>query len=128
MKIKEIITEHAPGGNIRKNHEHAHQGVWKMRDVGGYDRVYHLNRIMMAAGMADGENTGIVAGIDSASWIEKYNTAYPYTDEEHNKLKAAIKTIPSDAMHVSKDSRSVETGVINKISPVAKIKKNKYGV
>ena len=72
MRINDILGESKPAGKIRKSHKTVSQGAIKMRDTGGYDRTYHLNRIMMAAGMADGKSTKPV-DMDSASWYEKYN-------------------------------------------------------
>lgn len=118
MRAKEFINEAAPEGEMRKGQETAHQGVWKMRDVGGYDRTYHLNRIMMAAAMSDGQSDAPV-DMDSSSWMEKYNTAYPYTEQEHNMMKSAMKTIPTDGEHISTNHKSKELDGIHKVSPVA---------
>lgn len=118
MRAKEFINETAPEGSMRNGHEYAHQGVWKMRDKGGYDRTYHLNRIMMAAAMSDGQSDAPV-DMDSTSWIEKYNTAYPYTEQEHNMIKSAMNTIPSEGAEVSKHHKSEELHGVNKVSPVA---------
>lgn len=117
MRAKEFINEEHTGA-MRKSAEKAHQGVWKMRDVGGYDRTYHLSRIMMAAAMSDGSSDAPV-DIDSASWIEKYNTAYPYTEQEHNMMKSAMNTIPTDGQHVSTNHKSQELDSIQKVSPVS---------
>jgi hypothetical protein len=126
MKIRELLSEASPMGKIRKDHEESHQGIWKMRDVGGYDRTYHLNRIMMAAAMSDGTMDTI--DMDSASWMEKYNTAYPYTELENEMIKAAVGTIPTDGAQVLKYGKSKEAPGANTVSPVAKRKPNKYGV
>ena len=55
MRINDILGESKPAGKIRKSHKTVSQGAIKMRDTGGYDRTYHLNRIMMAEGMDDGK-------------------------------------------------------------------------
>ena len=34
--------------------------------------------------------------MDPASWIEKYNTGHPYTQEEYNMLKGALRTVGSE--------------------------------
>jgi hypothetical protein len=126
MRARDFVQE----GKVTKRHpEHdsVSQGVHRSRDVGGYDRVYHMNRIMMAMAMADGKSTN---GVDSPAetWAEKYNTHHPYTKEEHNMVQAAFKTVPSDQQEVSKFSKSAEPEDTHKISPVAKRKTNKYGV
>lgn len=98
-----------------------------MRDIGGYDRIYHLNRVMMAAGMSNGKNAKTVK-MDGNSWAEKYNTAHPYTDEENNKMKSALKTVGSDVKSVVSDRRSMELPSTNVKSSTATIKRNQYGV
>ena len=108
-------------------HDAASHGASRLRDVGGYDRVYHMNRIMMAAAMADGQSTKAVDS-PSETWFEKYNTAHPYTKEEDNMIRAAMKTVPTDGSHVSKFGKSTEPVDTQKISPIAKPKRNKYGV
>jgi ribonuclease BN (tRNA processing enzyme) len=129
MKIIEIIVEHGstPAGTLHPDH-HAGMGrVAKSRDVGGYDRVYHQNRLMMATALADGHSTKAV-DMPEASWVEKYNTHHPYTEEENNMIKAAMKTIPTDHKVISNDAKSREAKEVNRTSPVPVKKKNKYGV
>ncbi|CAB4125967.1 hypothetical protein UFOVP181_271 [uncultured Caudovirales phage] len=113
-------------GKMRKRDQHAQRGIIKMRDVGGYDRVYHLNRIMMAAGMSDGTTNSI--DMDPASWVEKFNSGHPFTEEEYNMLKSAMKVVPTDGTIIQKWSKSQELPHTNTTSPTAKPKKNKYGV
>jgi hypothetical protein len=133
MRAREFTRQHlaelstAPGGKMHKHHDDASQGHMLMRDVGGYDRVYHLNRIMMAAAMADGKSKKPVDMPDS-SWVEKYNVALPYTDAEHLMMFQALATIPSDAQELSKRGKSKEPDDTYKVSPVNKPKKNKYGI
>jgi len=117
MRINDILGESKPAGKIRKSHKTVSQGAIKMRDTGGYDRTYHLNRIMMAAGMADGKSTKPV-DMDSASWYEKYNTAQPYTDEEYKMIQSAMKTIPTDGKIADKRHKSKEPDYVHKTSPV----------
>ena len=117
MRINDILGESKPAGKIRKSHKTVSQGAIKMRDTGGYDRTYHLNRIMMAAGMADGKSTKPV-DMDSASWYEKYNTAQPYTDEEYKMIQSAMKTVPTDGKIADKRHKSKEPDYVHKTSPV----------
>ena len=107
MRAKEFITETTPDGKMHDHHAGASNGITRIRDVGGYDRVYHMNRLWMAMAMADGKSKKPV-DMDSASWVEKYNTVHPYTEEEHMMLQQAIATIPSDSKVVVKFSPSVE--------------------
>jgi hypothetical protein len=123
--LSELSTR--PGGELHSQHDDASQGHFLMRDVGGYDRTYHLNRIMMAAAMADGASKKKV-DMDHSSWVEKYNVAVPYTDAEHLMIFQALATIPSDAEELGKRGKSKEPDDTNKTSPVAKPKRNQYGI
>jgi hypothetical protein len=122
MRAKEFINE--AEGKIHPDFAKATQGVTRMRDVGGYDRTYHLNRIWMAAAMADGKS-GKAVDIDTASWSEKYNVAIPYTDAEHLMVMAAMATIPTDGQELQKRSKSVEPDDTYTISPVNNWNKKK---
>lgn len=138
MKINEIITEdidaeeqskpETPEKDMLPMHDAAHPNeVIRARDVGGYDRVYHMNRLMMAMAKADGRSKNAV---DSAAetWFEKYNTVHPYTKEENIMVHAAMKTVPTDGQVVSYDNKSREADDTNKTSIVAPHKKNRYGI
>ena len=81
----------------------------------------------MAAAMADGKSTKPV-DMDASSWVEKYNTTHPYTEEEHRMIHAAMATIPTDHKPVSKNHKSKEPDHVHKVSPVPAKKKNQYGV
>jgi hypothetical protein len=124
MRAKEFISEGTPGGKMHPQHVDVGQGVTRMRDVGGYDRTYHLNRIWMATAMADGKSVKPV-DMDSSSWIEKYNVAVPYTDEEHLMVLAAMATIPTDGKELAKRSKSKEPSDTNSVSPIANWMKSK---
>lgn len=124
MKINEIIAEGRDGK--RPDHTDADTGEWKFRDLGGYDRAYNLNRVMMAAAMADG--TGKPIDMDQSSWVDKFNLARPYTETEHEMMKQAFKTVDSDFEHSEPDHKSKELNDTYKKSPIAKRKKNQYGV
>jgi hypothetical protein len=115
MKINEIIVEGKFGD--RPNHaRNSDTGEWVFRD-NGTDRVYNLNRIMMASAMHDGSSDHAVE-MDEASWVEKNNMARPYTEAEHNMMKGAFKTVKSDYHHTSQDHRSREEDDTHKTSPV----------
>jgi hypothetical protein len=125
MKIREIISESKegdmPGAAIPPN-----KGEWRFKGADGADRIYNLNRVMMAAAMSDG--SGDAVDVDQASWVRTYNIARPYSEEEHNMMKAAFKSIDSKYEETESDHRSLEMGDTNKQSIVAPRKKNKYGV
>lgn len=117
MKINEIIIE-SKKGKLDVHHSAAHHSSWKFRDVGGYDRVYHLNRVMMAAAAADGISTRAIPDFEQESWIEKYNTAFPYTEADNNMIASALNTVDSEFDNVSKFEQSHEPPYIYNKSPV----------
>ena len=131
MRAQEFITETNNGAGytteLHTDHDAVAKGVSRSRDVGGYDRVYHMNRLMMAMAMADGKSTGPVKSAKD-TWFEKYNTMHPMTKEEDNMIKAAMATVPTDGKHVSDFAKSEEAKGGNTLSTVAKPKKNKYGI
>ena len=115
MRAHEFLTE--AEGKIHKDAEQATRGVYKVRDVGGYDRIYHMNRLWMAMAMADGKSQDAVE-MDAASFAEKYNTVHPYTEEEYNMFVSATKTVPTDSKKIVPYSKSQEPEDTNKKSLV----------
>lgn len=107
MRAHEFLNEGKGEGKIHKDHAQANMGMFRARDVGGYDRVYHMNRLWMAMAMADGKSQDAVE-MDAASFAEKYNTIHPFTEEEYNMFVAATKTIPTDKKTIVPYSKSKE--------------------
>lgn len=119
MRAYEFLTE--GDGKLAKDHAQANIGMFRARDVGGYDRVYHMNRLWMAMAMADGKSQDAVE-MDAASFAEKYNTVHPYTEEEYNMFISATKTIPTDSKEIVPYSKSLEPEDTNKTSLVKPFK------
>jgi hypothetical protein len=115
MKIFEVISEGRDGKPLPT--DTANHGEWKFRDVGGYDRTYHLAQIMKAAGMADGSSHKPV-NMAQSSWVEKFNLARPYTEQEHNMMRQAFATVDSEYSHSIPDHKSREEDTVHKVSPV----------
>ncbi len=132
MKIKDIIiNEDKPShkvGKISQRYQQATVGLNKFRDKQFADRVYELNRVMMAVAGADGVNP-LSPEIDAESWAGRNNIAAPYTEEEQAMLKQAFGAVGSHYEDLNDgDNRSQELKSTYKDSPVAKPKRNKYGV
>ena len=124
MRAKEFIQEATAIGKMPKDLLDKSQGSIRMRDTGGYDRIYHMNRIGMAVAMADGSSKKPV-NMDSASFVEKFNVAFPYTDTEELMMYQAMATIPTDGAELAKRSKSQESSDTNITSPVADWNKKK---
>lgn len=117
MRASEFINESSEG-KVSKRAAQATKGMHKVRDAGGYDRTYHLNRLAMAMASADGKDKKPV-DMDSSSWVEKFNTVHPYTEAEHNMLHQAMNTIPTEHQAVVPFGKSMELDSTNKVSPIA---------
>lgn len=115
MRASEFITEDAVG-KVGHRRQQATVGLNKFKDDKFADRVYELNRVMMAVAATDGT---FVPDIDQESWAGRYNIATPYTEQEQEMLEKAFKAIGSDyedLNHGDYQSREVES--TNKTSPI----------
>ena len=88
MRANEFISE-AKVGKISKRQQQATRGLNIFsKKIDSYDRLYDLNRLMMAVASSDGVNPIVM---DAESWVGKHNTTHPYTKEEQAMLKLAYK-------------------------------------
>jgi hypothetical protein len=119
MRAQEFIAEDAVG-KISKRNQNATVGLNKFRDKQFADRVYELNRIMMAVASTDGT---FVPDLDSESWAGRNNIAAPYTPEEQNMLKKAYQAVGSHHEDLNQgDLNSQEHPAVNTTSPVQAFK------
>ena len=115
MRAQEFVTEDKVG-KISRRLDTATVGLHKFRDMQFADRVYELNRIMMAVASTDGT---FVPELDGESWAGRNNIAAPYTPEEQDMLKMAYKAIGSHHEDLNHgDLRSQEHPAVNTTSPV----------
>jgi hypothetical protein len=68
------------------------------------------------------------AGTEADNWIGGDPLISSYTEEEYEMVKAAAKQVGAGKLQNWSGDRSKEIADVNKISTVAKIKKNKYGI
>ena len=88
MRANEFISE-AKVGKISNRQQYATRGLNIFsKKIDSYDRIYDLNRLMMAVASSDGVNPIVM---DAESWVGKHNTTHPYTKEEQDMLKLAYK-------------------------------------
>jgi hypothetical protein len=88
MRATEFVFENKKG-KISKRQQHATRGLNVFsKKIDSYDRLYDLNRLMMAVASSDGINP---IEMNAESWVGKHNTAHPYTKEEQDMLKLAYK-------------------------------------
>ena len=72
MRASEFLIEKRVG-KIGNRRQAGTRGLTKFRDVGGYDRTYELNRVMMAVACADG--TGATLELDE--FVDTYRELKP---------------------------------------------------
>ena len=115
MRAQEFVTEDKVG-KISKRNQNATVGLNKFRDKQFADRVYELNRIMMAVASTDGT---FVPDLDSESWAGRNNIAAPYTPEEQAMLKKAYQAVGSHHEDLNHgDLNSQEHPAVNTTSPM----------
>jgi len=124
MRAKEFLSEQT--GKPHEHHDAVHQGFSRQRDPGGYYPSYHQYRTGMAMAMADGSNKKL--DVDHESWMGPFWTFHPYTDKEHDMVQQVKRVIPTEYDQVKPRTPSREPHDTHHTSPVAKHKKNKYGI
>ncbi len=125
MRAKEFISE-VRQAKMTKRQNKSTTGVHLFGDSERANSDYTMFRLGMALAMSNGVDP---IDIDPKSWIGKKKAAFPYTDVEAAMLKQSYKAVGANYDDVNHgDMRSQELDTINKVSPVSKPKKNKYGV
>jgi hypothetical protein len=115
MRAREFISEQKVG-DISTRQRFATVGLNKFRDGQFADRIYELNRVMMAVAQTDGE---ITPEIDGESWSGRNNIAAPYTEVEQKMLEKAYKAVGSKHIDLNHgDLESQEHPAVHTASPV----------
>lgn len=125
MKVYDIITEVAqPKPTKRQAQSTKGLNIYGDKEKANSDYVaFKLGQAMAGT---DGKTK---PEIDGKSWFGKKKTIHPYTKEEQDMFIQAAKVVGADYTDLNHgDMRSLELDTINKTSPVAKPKRNKYGV
>jgi hypothetical protein len=88
MRANEFVSE-SKVGKISNRQQQSTRGLNIFsKKIDSYDRLYDLNRLMMAVASSDGVNPIVM---DAESWVGKHNTTHPYTEEEQDMLILAYK-------------------------------------
>jgi hypothetical protein len=125
MKIQDIIQE-ATVGKISKRQQQPTRGLNKFTDGDRWNGDYTLYRLGLAVACTDGKS---VPDTDKESWVGKWKIAAPYSQAEQDMLEKAYQAVGANYQDINDgDMRSQELKSTNKSSPVAKPKKNKYGI
>ena len=125
MKVYDIITEVAQP-KPTKRQKQSTKGLNIYGDVEKANSDYVAFKLGQAMASTDGTN---VPEIDAKSWHGKKKTIHPYTEVEQQMFEKAAKAVGADYKDLNKGNmKSMELDTINKVSPVAARKPNKYGV
>jgi hypothetical protein len=127
MKIKDIIVErNLKAGKVPARYKQASTGLHTFSDAERANSDYTHYRLGLYLAMSDGKNH---PHVDQKTFYGKKHTAHPYTPIEAEMLKRGYKSVGADHKDLNKGNlKSMEPDSNNKSSPVAKKKKNKYGV
>ena len=99
MRANEFVAE-SKMGKISDRQQQSSVGLNVFsKKIDSYDRLYDLNRLMMAVACSDGINP---IEMNAESWVGKHNTAHPYTKEEQNMLKLAYKAAVLEYIDLNK--------------------------
>ena len=118
MRAREFIFENE-SGKIPNRYHQSTKGLHVFADA-PYDRLYDLNRVMMAVAETDGVTMPV---LDQESWVGKFNTSHAYTEAEANMLKLAYKAAGIKFKDLNNgDTNSKELDSTNKQSPIKPFK------
>lgn len=126
MKIYEVISE---GKGSMKKIDNASKSAMKNastlpalnQSTGSAYLNYRMGIAMAGAPTYPTE-------MEADNWIGGDPLLSTYTEEEFNIIKAAAKQVGAGTIQNWTGKRSEEVADVNKVSPVSKPKKNKYGV
>ena len=125
MKVYEVITE-VRMPKPTKRQSQSTRGLNIYGDAERANSDYVAFKLGQAMAGTDGKSK---PEIDGKSWFGKKKTIHPYTEIEQEMFKQAAKAVGADYEDLNRgDMESKELDTVNTVSPVAKPKKNKYGV
>lgn len=121
MRAKEFITE--VDGKMTQRQQNPTRGINKYTDADRWNSDYKLYRLGLAMAACDGVNE---VEMDEESWVGRYKTLHPYTQEEQDMIDLAAKAAGVKIKDVNHgDMRSMETDDTNTVSPVSNWMKKK---
>ena len=125
MKVYDIISESGGMKKIDDIHKSAMQNASTLPALNQSTGSAYMNYRM---GIALAGAPDYPTKQEADNWIGGDPLLSTYTDEEFDMIKAAAKQVGAGAIQNWSGKRSTEVADVNKTSPVAKSKRNKYGV
>ena len=121
MRAREFVTE-VKAGKLPKRTQKPSKGLITYTDSEKYNADYVQYRLGMAVAMSDGHNS---LDVDAKSWFGKAKTAAPYSQEEAEMMKAALKAVGANYKDLNHgDLNSEELDSTYTTSPVANWQKS----
>lgn len=134
MRAKEFVTENTSGAGFKtkggmqplpKEYKASQKNLSTMPGLNmAHGSAYTGYRFALALAGAPNYPTKM----DADSWLGGDPLLSTYTEEEFEMVKAAALQVGAGTIENWSGDRSKEMADTQKVSPVAKIKKNKYGV
>ncbi len=125
MRAKEFIVE-VSQKKITKRQGSSTVGLNTYSDTEHWNSDYVAYRLGLALACTDGS---FVPDMDAKSWVGKSKSTHPFTAQEQQMLEKAYKAVGASYKDLNKgDLKSHELDSTNNASPVAQVKRNKYGV
>ena len=124
MKLRELFE--VKSGAVGHPYQQSSSGINLFSDGEKSSSDYTMYRLGLALACSDGKTP---IQMDPKSWYGKRKTAHPFTNEEQDMLIQSYKIVGAKYEDLNKgDLNSQELQSTNSVSPVAKPKRNKYGI
>jgi hypothetical protein len=125
MRAKQFIKEHGGTQTMHGHHKAAIKNATTFPAMNMSTGSQYLGYRM---GIALAGAPDYPTKIEADNWIGGDPLLAPYTEEENEMINAAAKQVGGGKRQTWSNNRSLETADVNKLSAVAKPKKNKYGI
>jgi hypothetical protein len=125
MRAKEFIVERGPMKKIHPHHKSSMKNASTIPALNQSTGSAYMNYRM---GLALAGAPTYPTEMEADNWIGGDPLLSTYSDVEWDMIKAAAKQVGAGTIQNWSGNRSKEVADVNKTSPVAKIKRNKYGV
>ena len=125
MRAKQFIKEHGGTQTMHGHHKAAIKNATTFPAMNMSTGSQYLGYRM---GIALAGAPDYPTKIEADNWIGGDPLLAPYTEEENEMINAAAKQVGGGKRQTWSNNRSLETADVNKLSTVAKPKKNKYGI
>jgi hypothetical protein len=125
MRAKQFIKEH---GGTQVMHGHHKAAIKNATTFPAMNMSTGSQYLGYRMGIALAGAPDYPTKIEADNWIGGDPLLAPYTEEENEMINAAAKQVGGGKRQTWSNNRSLETADVNKLSAVAKPKKNKYGI